>query len=124
MKNIVGVNRHHDAAVCFLKDGQVQFFIEEERLNRFKHEGTVFQSLLHLKKITDDVNGFALAGLKSLSSNYIDFDCEYNYYLFMVLRLFLKSEILYDDYSKKHHFTHAAGAFYNSNFTVDDGWAQ
>jgi predicted NodU family carbamoyl transferase len=46
MRNIVGTNRHHDAAVCFLKDGQVDFFIEEERLNRFKHEGKL-QMLFH-----------------------------------------------------------------------------
>ena len=52
MKNIVGTNRHHDAAVCFLKDGQVDFFIEEERLNRFKHEGVSFEAFLHLRKIT------------------------------------------------------------------------
>jgi predicted NodU family carbamoyl transferase len=48
MRNIVGTNRHHDAAVCFLKDGQVDFFIEEERLNRFKHDGIAFEAFLHV----------------------------------------------------------------------------
>ena len=116
MKNIVGVSRHHNAAVCFLKDGQVQFFIEEERLNRFKYEGVVFESLLYLRKITDEVNGFALAGFHSSALNNIDSNHEYNYYLFMILRLFLESKIQYYNYSQEHHFTHAAGAFYNSNF--------
>ena len=116
MKNIVGVNRHHDAAVCFLKDGQVDFFIEEERLNGLKHEGAVFEGLLHLRKITDEVNGFALAGFNSFALNQIDSAHEYNYYLFMILRLFIKSEIAYFNYADRHHFTHAAGAFYNSNF--------
>ena len=116
MKNIVGVNRHHDAAVCFLKDGQVDFFIEEERLNGLKHEEAVFEGLLHLRKITDEVNGFALAGFHSFALNQIDSAHEYNYYLFMILRLFIKSEIAYFNYADRHHFTHAAGAFYNSNF--------
>ena len=116
MKNIVGTNRHHNAAVCFLKDGQVDFFIEEERLNRFKHEGVSFEAFLHLRKITDEVNGFALAGFHFDNLNQIDFNYEYNYYLFMVLRLFRESEIGYYSYIREHHFTHAAGAFYNSNF--------
>ena len=116
MKNIVGVNRHHDAAVCFLKDGQVDFFIEEERLNGLKHEGAIFEGLLHLRKITDEVNGFALAGLHLKNLNQIDNNHEYNYYLFMILRLFPKSQVLYHNYADRHHFTHAAGAFYNSNF--------
>ncbi len=116
MKNIVGTNRHHNAAVCFLKDGQVDFFIEEERLNRFKHEGISFEAFLHLRKITDEVNGFALAGFNFDNLNQIDFNYEYNYYLFMILRLFRESKIGYYNYIREHHFTHAAGAFYNSNF--------
>jgi carbamoyltransferase len=116
MRNIVGTNRHHNAAVCFLKDGQVDFFIEEERLNRFKHEGVSFEAFLHLRKITDEVNGFALAGFHFDNLNQIDFNYEYNYYLFMVLRLFRESDIGYYNYIQEHHFTHAAGAFYNSNF--------
>ena len=89
MKNIVGVNRHHDAAVCFLKDGQVDFFIEEERLNGLKHEGAVFEGLLHLRKITDEVNGFALAGFNFDNLNQIDFNYEYSIIIFSNNYLFI-----------------------------------
>ena len=38
MANILGVNAYHaDAAACILKDGELVFAIEEERLNRIKH---------------------------------------------------------------------------------------
>ena len=38
MLNILGVNAYHaDAAACIIKDGELIFAVEEERLNRVKH---------------------------------------------------------------------------------------
>lgn len=38
MLNILGINAYHaDAAACIIKDGELIFAVEEERLNRLKH---------------------------------------------------------------------------------------
>ena len=38
-KWIAGIARGHNAGVCLLKDGEVVFSIEEERLSRQKYDG-------------------------------------------------------------------------------------
>ena len=38
-KWIAGIARGHNSGVCLLKDGEVVFSIEEERLSRSKYDG-------------------------------------------------------------------------------------
>jgi len=53
--DIVGLNRHHNGATTLLRDGEVVFHIEEERITRQKHAHTPYLSLLetlsHSKKV-------------------------------------------------------------------------
>ena len=42
---IVGITRGHNAGVCLLKDGEIVFSIEEERLSRQKYDGGPFASI-------------------------------------------------------------------------------
>ena len=118
-KTIVGINRHHNSAVCLLKKGKVEFFLEEERLNRIKYEGISFKNILYLKELIDKLNGIALAGMKPLVEE-IEDNFNYNLYSFLLLRTLTKLDgkhtIVEKDFAKEHHLTHAAGAFYNSGF--------
>ena len=84
-ETIVGINRHHNSAVCLLKKGKVEFFLEEERLNRIKYEGISFKNILYLKKLVDKLNGIALAGMKPLVGE-IEDNFKYNLYSFLLLR--------------------------------------
>ena len=34
--NILGINLSHNGSLCILKDGKVDFYLEEERLSRKK----------------------------------------------------------------------------------------
>ena len=43
---IAGIARGHNAGVCLLKDGEVIFSIEEERLSRQKYDGGLFASMV------------------------------------------------------------------------------
>ena len=36
--NILGINSSHNGSVCVLRDGEIDFFVEEERFSRNKHE--------------------------------------------------------------------------------------
>ena len=38
VKHILSMNIAHDASVCYLVDGKVQWMIEEERLTHRKHD--------------------------------------------------------------------------------------
>jgi predicted NodU family carbamoyl transferase len=47
---IAGVYRHHNAGVCLLKDGEIVFHTEEERLTRLKYDS---QPMLGMNLISD-----------------------------------------------------------------------
>ena len=53
MSIIVSCNRGHNASTTLMVDGEVIFYLEEERLSRFKRDGT---PLLGLAKVFDYVN--------------------------------------------------------------------
>ena len=50
---IAGIARGHNAGVCLLKDGEIVFSIEEERLTREKYDGGPLASMLKIKEYTD-----------------------------------------------------------------------
>jgi carbamoyltransferase len=116
MKIIVGINRHHDATTCLLVDGKVVYSIEEERLNRFKHEGIPYLGLLELPKYVSSIDELAMAGF--LPTVDVEAHEKYSLYTLIISRLFKKEKgtFNYHDYFNIHHLTHAAGAFYNSGF--------
>ena len=43
---IAGISRGHNASVCLINDGEIEFYIEEERLTRSKYDGAPFKGLL------------------------------------------------------------------------------
>ena len=46
--NIMGINPGHNGSVAFLIDGELAFYIEEERLSRMKTDGNPFRGMLHI----------------------------------------------------------------------------
>mgnify|MGYP001446624577 CR=1 FL=1 len=50
---IAGIARGHNAGVCLLKDGEVVFSIEEERLSRTKYDGGPLASIVKILEYTD-----------------------------------------------------------------------
>ena len=60
--NILGINTSHNGSVCVLKDGKLDFFLEEERLSRMKYDDHPIETL---KFIADDyqIDEIALSGL-------------------------------------------------------------
>ena len=45
---IAGIYLGHNAGVCLLKDGEIIFSIEEERLSKSKHDGGPILSLMKI----------------------------------------------------------------------------
>ena len=49
---ILAVARGHNGSTCLMVDGEIVFYLEEERLSRFKYDGSpmlgILLSLIHI----------------------------------------------------------------------------
>ena len=50
---IAAIARGHNSGVCLLKDGEMVFSIEEERLSRKKYDGGPLASMIKILDYTD-----------------------------------------------------------------------
>lgn len=119
---IIGLSLGHNASVCLLKDGQIVFSVEEERLTRMKADGSPMLGLLKVLDYTDKVDFIAIA-YPGDDRPVIEFTREHVYHgLARKLGLICSTTSRdmkhpqYLDYTQHHHLTHAACAYYNSKF--------
>ena len=63
---IAAIARGHNAGVCLLKDGEVVFSIEEERLSRQKYDGGPFASMVKILDYTDKIDYLVIAHTQPL----------------------------------------------------------
>jgi len=121
---IAGITRGHNSGVCLLKDGEIIFSIEEERLTREKYDGGPLASMLKIKDYTDRLDYLVIAHTQPLheTAGRIDFSGE-DMYTGLARKLGLidrdcdfmnHPQVI--DLSHIHHKLHAACAFYRSGF--------
>ena len=121
---IAGVTRGHNSSVCLLKNGEIVFSIEEERLSRHKYDGGPLAAMLRILDYTDKLDFLVIAHTQSLkdTAGKIDFTGDDVYTgLARKLGLINRKDNIYDhpqviDLSHMHHKLHAACAFYRSGF--------
>ena len=134
---IGAIARGHNGGACLLKDGEVVFNIEEERLTRNKYDGAPLAAITQFKKYTDKLDYLLIAHTTPLTSQpdlRLDY-CLDDPYFGMVRKLGLMltpepdtCSDFFDmesgerrpnnviDMGQIHHRLHAATAFYNSGF--------
>lgn len=120
---IAGITRGHNGATCLLKDGELVFYIEEERLSRKKYDGGPLAGMLKIKEYTDKLDYLVIAHTQPLdTAGKIDFTGD-DMYTGWARKLGLIDQTLDTlnhpqvvDLSHIHHELHAACAFYNSGF--------
>ena len=120
---IAAIARGHNSGICLLKDGELVFSIEEERLSRKKYDGGPLASMIKLLDYTDKLDYLVVAHTQPLDqagSN--DFTGE-PIYIALARKLGLidrKADIYKHpqviDYSHIHHKLHSSCAFYRSGF--------
>ena len=111
----VGVNRGHNASTTLLKEGEVLFHLENERLSNIKYDWYAFNSLSKIKDYTNSVDHIAIAGLTGTVK--ADVYSENDLYTTVIRnqhRSFLDNQISISDMGLIHHQLHAASSFYNS----------
>jgi carbamoyltransferase len=121
---IAAISRGHNASVCLLKDGEIVFSIEEERLSRHKYDGGPLAAMVKILDYTDKLDYLVIAHTQALkdTAGKIDFTGDDVYTgLARKLGLIDRKANIYDhpqviDLSYVHHKLHAACAFYRSGF--------
>jgi len=58
---IAAIARGHNSGVCLLKNGEIIFSIEEERLSRHKYDGVPFASMVKILEYTDKLDYLVVA---------------------------------------------------------------
>ena len=126
---ILGVTRGHNGGVCLLKDGEIVFSVEEERLTRQKYDGGPYASMLKILDYTDKIDYLVVAHTQTLkeSAGRVDYTGDDVYTgLARKLGLIDRKQDLHNhpqviDMSHLHHKLHAAAAFYRSGFETATG---
>ena len=123
---IAGIARGHNAGVCLLKDGEVIFAVEEERLSRQKYDGGPFASMVKILEYTDRLDYLVVAHTQKLeeSAGRVDYSGD-DVYTGLARKLGLidkkSNATTYEhpqviDLAFMHHKLHSACAFYRSGF--------
>lgn len=121
---IAAIARGHNSGVCLLKNGEIIFSLEEERLSRTKYDGGPYASMIKILEYTDKLDYLVIAHTQSLreTAARVDFSGD-DVYTGLARKLGLISRhgnmIEHDqvvDLSHLHHKLHAACAFYRSGF--------
>lgn len=121
---IAAIARGHNAGICLLKNGEIVFSIEEERLTRQKYDGGPYASLLKVLEYTDTLDYLVIAHTQPLNetAGRVDYTGDDVYTgLARKLGLIDRKQNLHKhpqviDLSHEHHKLHAACAFYRSGF--------
>lgn len=134
--NTLGINLTHDASICKCTDGEITFFLEEERLSRYKHDdypSKVSAQLLDGIDTDEFIERYSNIGITGLLSCNHKSTLEHDT-IFETIESFWKSSITksfrYDSAHQhsfidnlkenilypEHHVYHALCGFYNSGF--------
>jgi len=120
---IAAITRGHNGGVCLLKDGEIVFSIEEERITRQKYDGGPFATMMRILDYTPKLDYLVIAHTTPKeTAGKIDFSGEDMYTGFArklglidrKANRFNHPQVI--DLSHVHHKLHAACAFYRSGF--------
>lgn len=108
--NILAINPGHNGSAALLVDGELKFYIEEERLSRVKYDGNPFKGIIEALKYGVDI--LVLGGTQQEFPK-LPWTGEDPYT--GLVRKFNPNIKIYN-LGQAHHLGHAASAFYNSGF--------
>lgn len=117
---ILGINISHDSSSCLLKNGEIIFYKEDERVSKIKHNITKDFKNLHpyiyhhgkcLKKCTNFIDYIIFVSYGS----YFNDEEKINSILIQLKNLGLEwGKVFFD--IKEHHLYHASNAAFSSGF--------
>lgn len=109
--NILGINPGHNGSAALTIDGELVYYVEEERLSRVKYDGNPFRAMLDIMskwKVDEIIIGGTTDDLPELPWTMED------PYSALVRKFYPNVKI--SNFGADHHISHAACSFYNSGF--------
>jgi len=115
MSIIASIARGHNGSTTLLVDGEVVFYLEEERLSRFKYDGSPLLGLAKVFEYVDHIDHLVVCHTHRAGSK-LDWTGEdmYEGWVRKLAKKKFKFETHFIDVA--HHEMHAACGFYNSGF--------
>jgi len=107
---ILGINTGHNGSAAYVVDGELQWYIEEERLTRSKYDGNPYRGIIEAVKTGVDI---LITGGTTNTRPTIEWTGED---VFAALVRKFNPNVQCIQLGHEHHLGHAAGAFYNSGF--------
>lgn len=115
----LGIQKHHNSSVALFKDFDLIYYNQEERISRKKkYSGFPLCCFKEIKKFNLKLDTIVLTGYDNFDSEAIG--------SILINEGLMSSQEKSLSFFKSHHLSHAAKAFYNSNFEdaiviVNDG---
>jgi len=109
--NILAINPGHNGSAALISDGDVKYYLEEERLSRMKYDGNPFRAMIDIMS-RYTVDELVIVGT-GVDFPQLPWTME-NPYSSLVRKFYPKATTTF--FGHEHHMTHAATAFYNSGF--------
>lgn len=107
---VLAINPGHNGAAALVVDGEVKFYVEEERLSRSKYDGNPFMGILEALKYGIDI---LVIGGTHPELPQLPWTGEDPYSALVRKH---NPQVKIFNVGHIHHMGHAAGAFYNSGF--------
>ena len=115
---VLGINISHHPSICLIEDGEVIYYLEEDRLNKFNIEELKLDdpmiSLTHLRKYTTHIDHLIFSSYVKGKWHSLNDKAMMG----MAKERLSLYGITYDEvyYEEEHHLWHATNAFYSSTF--------
>ena len=111
--NILGINLVHNGAAALVSNGELVYYLEEERLSRIKRDGNPFRAMVDICS-QYKVDELVIGGTNGPSErNELPWTKE-SPYVALVRKYNPNLKITW--LNKQHHLLHASCAYYNSGF--------
>lgn len=111
--NVLGIHPGHNSSAALLSDGKLIYYLEEERLSRFKRDGNPFRVIIDIcskYKIDELIIG---GTNEPFESNILPWTAEVPY---AALVRKYNPDVKISWLNQEHHLLHATCTFYNSGF--------
>ena len=111
--NVLGIHPGHNGSAALVSDGELVYYLEEERLSRWKRDGNPFRAMVDICT-RYKVDEIVIGGTgDDREFNELPWNME-NVYQSIVRKYHPKIKVTWVNHL--HHFLHATCAFYNSGF--------
>lgn len=93
--NILSISRGHNSSTTLMVDGEIIFYLEEERLSRFKYDGTPLAGIVKALEYVDHIDHLIICHTHEAMEGQVTDWTREDYYAALVRKL-LKSKTTYE----------------------------